>query len=661
MPILRILVVAGLLAASLAYSADERPFDAAAAFGALPTVRDLRLSADGKSVSYISPLSGQGSALRLMDLATGSKSTPPLTANGKPDRLGSCNWVSSERLVCNVYGTIYANAEILPFTRMLAVDRTGLNPQLLSTKTDEYTRGVSLGGGYIVDWLPDQDAAVLMTRRYLPSDKLNTRLVSSADGLGVDWMDTKTIRTKSIEPAARDAVSYISDGRGTIRIIGRTQPVRGGEQATGIIHYSYRKKDSREWHDLATYQSQEREGFLPLAVDRELDVAYGLKKTEGRVCLYTVALDGSLAETLIYSNPNVDVDDLIQIGRRNRVVGTSYATEVRHPVYFDANTDRLMKTLARALPGHSLSVVDASVDEQVLIVIANSDDDPGAYYIFNRQTKELRTFLVVRSQLEGVKLAKVQPITYPTADGTMVPGYLTLPPGAETAKGLPAIVLPHGGPSARDEWGFDWLSQFYAARGYAVLQPNFRGSAGYGDAWLQDRGFKSWRVAIGDVLDAGHWLISQGIADPNKLGVVGWSYGGYAALQSAVVEPGFFKAVVAIAPVTDLESLKEERRHWSDYDLTRKFVGEGPHTREGSPARNADKIKVPVLMFQGTYDRNVSINQSRLMDAQLEKAGVKHQLVTWEGLDHHLEDGDARSEMLRKSDEFLRTAFAAGH
>jgi dipeptidyl aminopeptidase/acylaminoacyl peptidase len=596
-----------------------------------------------------------------MDLATGNKPPPPLTANGKPDRLGGCNWVSSQRLVCNVYGLVKADAELLPFTRLLAVDRNGKNPQLLSTKSDEYTRGIMLGGGYIVDWLPDEDGAVLMTRLYLPNDKLNTRLASTTEGLGVDWMDTKTIRTKSVEPAARDAVSYVSDGLGMVRIVGRTQMTRGGEQATGIIHYSYRKKDSREWHDLAVYQSQEHEGFLPLAIDHELDVAYGLKKNDGRICLYTVALDGSLKETLIYSNPNVDVDDLIQIGRRNRVVGTSYAADVRHSVYFDATTDRLMKSLSRALPGRSISVVDASVDEQILIVIATSDDDPGAYYIFNRQTKELRTFLVVRSQLEGVKLAKVQAITYPAADGTLVPGYLTLPPGAESAKGLAAIVLPHGGPSARDEWGFDWLSQFYAARGYAVLQPNFRGSAGYGDAWLRDRGFKSWRIAIGDVLDAGRWLISQGIADPHKLGVVGWSYGGYAALQSAVVEPGFFKAVVAIAPVTDLESLTEERRHWTNYDLTRKFVGDGPHIREGSPARNAEKIKVPVLMFQGTFDRNVSINQSRLMDAQLDKVGAKHQLVTWDGLDHYLEDGDARAEMLRKSDEFLRSAFAAGH
>jgi dipeptidyl aminopeptidase/acylaminoacyl peptidase len=240
-----------------------------------------------------------------------------------------------------------------------------------------------------------------------------------------------------------------------------------------------------------------------------------------------------------------------------------------------------------------------------------------------------------------------------------VPGYLTLPAGVENPKGLPAIVLPHGGPSARDEWGFDWLSQFYAARGYAVLRPNFRGSAGYGDAWLQQNGFKSWRTAIGDVLDAGRWLISEGIADPAKLSVVGWSYGGYAALQSAVTEPGFFKAVIAIAPVTDLEQLKEEWRGWSNFRVESSWIGEGLHVREGSPARHADKIKVPVLMFHGTLDRNVSINQSRTMDARLEKAGVKHQLVTFEGLDHYLEDSHARTEMLRKSDEFLQAATAS--
>jgi dipeptidyl aminopeptidase/acylaminoacyl peptidase len=339
------------------------------------------------------------------------------------------------------------------------------------------------------------------------------------------------------------------------------------------------------------------------------------------------------------------------------VVGVSFATDVRQPVYFDPDIEKLMRSISRALPHQpQVQVVDSSVDENVLLIFAGSDDDPGVYYLFDRPSKQLRTFLVTRSELEGVKLAKVKSVTYPAGDGEMVPGYLTLPPGVDDRKGLPAIVLPHGGPSARDEWGFDWLSQYYASRGFAVLQPNFRGSTGYGDAWLHRNGFRSWRIAIGDVLDAGRWLVAQGIADPARLCVVGWSYGGYAALQSAVTDQGLFKAVVAIAPVTDLQTLKEEHRGWSDFYLVSDIIGEGPQVREGSPARNAEKIKVPVLLFHAALDRNVGIAQSRLMASRLESAGVRHELVTWDDLDHYLEDSAARTEMLRKSDAFLRQA-----
>jgi dipeptidyl aminopeptidase/acylaminoacyl peptidase len=274
--------------------------------------------------------------------------------------------------------------------------------------------------------------------------------------------------------------------------------------------------------------------------------------------------------------------------------------------------------------------------------------------IADRNALQLQTFLVVRSQLEGVKLATVKPVNYPAADGTLVPAYLTLPPGQEDAKDLPAIVMPHGGPSARDEWGFDWLAQFYAARGFAVLQPNYRGSAGYGDAWFKRNGFRSWEAAIGDILDAGRWLTAQHIADPAKLAIVGWSYGGYAALQSAVVDPSLYKAVVAIAPVTDLQALKEEHRYWSDFYLVSDYVGDGSHVREGSPAQNAKRIKAPVLMFHGALDSNVAIEQSKRMAANLQSAGVQSELVTWDNLDHQLDDSAVRTEMLRKSEAFLR-------
>jgi dipeptidyl aminopeptidase/acylaminoacyl peptidase len=638
----------------------DKPFDAAAAFGARPSVANLSLSPDGQRVAYVVPIAGQGSVVYTLELTKGAAPRAAMGADGKPDRLGHCEWVSNARLACVVYGVVLSNRGMLepvPFTRIVAVNADGSNRKLLSTKTDFYTRGSQMGGGDIIDWLPDENDAVLMARVYLPNDHVGSRLGTLDKGVGVDWIDTQNVQTKQIEPPRLDAVEYISDGRGAIRIMGLRSKSNGGRQDTGIVNYLYREQGSREWQKLADYNWVDRTGFRPWAIDRDRNVAYGLRKQDGRLALFAVALDGSLREELIYARPDVDVAGIIRIGRRKRVVGVSYVTDTRNRVYFDSEIQGVAAALSKALPGlPRVSIAGASVDESKLMVIVSSDQDPGVYYLFDRKAKQLQTFLVVRSQLEGVKLASMKPVSYPARDGTLIPGYLTMPPGQENAKGLPAILLPHGGPDARDEWGFNWLSQYYASRGYAVLQPNFRGSAGYGDAWFQENGFKSWPTAIGDVVDGAHWLIAQGIADPAKLGIVGWSYGGYAALQSAVVDPTLFKAVVAIAPVTDLDALKEQHRRWSDFNLVSNQVGDGPHVREGSPAMNADKIKVPVLLFHGTLDRNVDILQSQEMASRLIKAGGRCELVTYNDLDEYLDDSSARTEMLRKSDAFLRQA-----
>jgi dipeptidyl aminopeptidase/acylaminoacyl peptidase len=261
--------------------------------------------------------------------------------------------------------------------------------------------------------------------------------------------------------------------------------------------------------------------------------------------------------------------------------------------------------------------------------------------------------VTTRSQLAGMPLGTMKAVTYPAADGTLIPGYLTLPPGS-TGKNVPVIVMPHGGPGSRDEWGFDWLVQYFAARGFAVMQPNFRGSGGYGQAWYQRNGFQSWKTSVGDVNDAGRWLIAQGIADPGKLGIVGWSYGGYAALQSGVLDPNLFKAVVAIAPVTDLAAWRAESTNRANYPILNAFIGSGPHVREGSPAQNTATLKAPVLLFHGDKDMNVPVTQSQLMASRLRGAGRPVELIEFPGLDHFLESSTARSRMLSASDAFLR-------
>lgn len=628
--------------------------DLADVFGARESVEQISLSPDGSKVAYIAPRPGQGAALFTVNLADG-KPVLAASVDGDPQRLSRCDWLSNSRLACRIYAVVAAT-ELIPVTRLVALDTDGKNFKML-TQSELLNQRYATGyGGGIVDLLPGRDGLILMDRWFVPEAALKTRLASEREGYGVVRIDSRTLATTIVEEPVRFGVEFLSDGQGEIRIRGTQLPSSAAGYSGSKVKYSYRLKGSKRWEPFGEYDVTSDEGMNPFAIDPALDVAYVLQKLNGRFALYRVSLDGSLRKELVFAHPEVDVDNVIRIGRSRRPVGVSFVTDKREAIFFDPELKKLSGMLAKSLPNLPLiRFVDASADESKLLLWVGSDTDPGRYMLYNKTNRKLDEVLAVRPQLEGVKLSPVQSVSYKASDGTMVPAYLTLPPGGAKAR-LPAIVMPHGGPSARDEWGFDWLSQYFAAKGYAVLQPNFRGSSGYGDAWFQNNGFQSWRVAIGDVNDAGRWLVSQGIADGSKLAIVGWSYGGYAALQSGVVDPGIFKAVVAVAPVTDLAGLKEESRNWSNHVLANRFIGSGPHIREGSPAENVASLRAPVLLFHGNLDRNVGINQSRRMADRLRSAGKKVELVVYPKLDHYLEDSKARADMLRKSDSFLRSA-----
>jgi dipeptidyl aminopeptidase/acylaminoacyl peptidase len=648
---------AAALAALLPTAAISQAPDNATLFGARPAVEHVSLSPDGTRIAFVTPGKGQASALHQVGTDGSAQPKPVFRVDGAPERLSHCNWVSNARLACTVYGVANDGKDIIPFNRKIAIGMDGSNAKLLSKRENASSYGRAFFGGGIVDWLPETEDQVMMTRVHLPDDRVGSLVGSRDGGLAVEKIDTSTLKAQLVERPDFNVVEYISDGRGTIRIKGVNQR-RGDGYDTGITSYYYRAAGSKDWQRLSDYNSSTDEGFNPYAVDPVSNSVYGFERLKGRMALYKITLDGAMARTPVLSRDDVDVDGLVQIGRHQRVVGASYATDIRNIVYFDPEISKLHKSLSKALPGNELIyIVDTTTDEQKILIWAGSDDSAGTYYLLDRTAKSMSPLLAVRPELQDVKLATVKPIQYPAADGTMIPGYLTLPPGSD-GKNLPAIVLPHGGPSARDEWGFDWLSQFYAAQGYAVLQPNFRGSSGYGDAWFQDNGFRSWKTAIGDVQDAGRWMVKQGIADPKKLGIVGWSYGGYAALQSAVTDPGLFKAVVAIAPVTDLDRLRQQTRNWSNRFLASDFIGGVEVAQEASPTRHAQQIKAPVLMFHGGLDRNVHIDHSKMMATRLQSAGVPNRLITWDNLDHYLEDSDARITMLRTSDEWLKAAFA---
>jgi dipeptidyl aminopeptidase/acylaminoacyl peptidase len=648
-----------LLATAATRADDNKPFDAAAAFGARPSASGASLSPDGKSIAFIRPDAGSGTALQTVDLSAPGDPKVALYTNGKPDTLSDCHWVSNQRLVCQLFRTINDGRFLTPISRWIAVDRAGGNFKMLSNDANINTHGYLLHAGEIIDWLPDDPDALLISREYSPDTHVGSTIGSAQDGIGVDRIDTRTGQVQQVEAPDKSVKSYIADGHGNVRVMALEPKLTVNGEDTGILEYRYRKTGSREWLKLSDYNAADRSGFRPVAVDHDQNMAYGFRRRDGRMGLFSIKLDGSLAESVVYARPDVDVDDseIVQLGRRTRVIGGYSLRGGRTGFYIDPDIERIALSLESALPGNPrVYINDASADEKKLLALANGGNIPGHYFLFDRDLRQLQPLLPVRAELEGVALGTTRQVQYQAKDGTSLTAYLTLPPGAEHAQGLPAVVIPNDGGTSIDDSGFNWLAQYFAARGYAVLKPNFRGSAHSAQLWLEQNGYKSWRTAVGDVLDGGRWLVSQGIANPAKLFAVGWSYGGYVVLQSAVAEPGLFKAVVGIAALSDLDAFKEEWRGWTNFDEVSNYVGTGPHVREGSPARNADKIKVPVLLFHGTVDREISYRQSQLMASGLASAGVKHDLVIYKDLDRFLEDGTARADLLRKSDVFLRQA-----
>lgn len=639
-------------------TAAADPSPEAMAFGAREYVSQISLSPDGAKVAMIQPDGARGDAVTIVDLVKGGAPAVVMRASGSPERLRNCRWATSSRLVCRLF-VINADGGLrLAYTRMISFNADGTNLKLLTRQAGSRSLTAAQDGGDVIDWSAgDADAAVLMTRIHIPDNETGTRMGKSLSGMGVDRLNTQTLARTVVEQPRNGAVEYITDGLGNVRVMGWQNSDASG-YAANAIRYSYRPVNSRVWKPLGSLalNGTAEQGFNPFAVDPSSDQLYGFDDVNGRRALARIALDGSLKKEIVVARPDVDVDGLIRIGRQNRVVGASWATDRREATFFDPELKALSASLGRALPTKPLvTFLDASADEKRLLLFAGSDNDPGRYYLFDKASRKLEEVLPSRPRTEKFRLAEMKPIRFPAADGTMIPGYLTVPAGSD-GKGLPAIVMPHGGPGARDEWGFDWMVQFFAARGFAVLQPNFRGSAGYGQSWFQKNGFQSWRTAIGDVNDGGRWLVSQGIAAPGKLGIVGWSYGGYAALQSAVADPDLFKAIVAIAPVTDLETLRLQARPYSNYPQVDRFIGTGMHVSEGSPARNVDRIKAPVLIFHGDLDLNVAVEQSRFMADKLRAGGRRVEYVEYKGLDHQLDDSTVRIEMLDKADQLLKAA-----
>ena len=301
----------------------------------------------------------------------------------------------------------------------------------------------------------------------------------------------------------------------------------------------------------------------------------------------------------------------------NELIATTYDDDRVRIYWKDKSYEADYKLLQKQLPGKEIGLGSSTTDERLWLISAGSDTEPGERYLFDRKTKKLTFQYRIREKLPRTSLASMKAVRYKSSDGLEIPAYLTLPKGVD-AKGLPAIVLPHGGPWGRDSWGYNGLAQFLANRGYAVLQPNFRASTGYGKKFL-DAGNKEWGQKMQDDVTWGaKYLITEGIADPKRVGIMGGSYGGYATLAGVAFTPDAYAAGVSIVGPSNLITLLESIPPY--WEPIRKLFYErmgDPNTPEGkaqllrqSPLTSADKIKTPLMVVQGANDPRVNKRES---------------------------------------------------
>ena len=615
------------------------------------------ISPNGGKVFMLSAGPAGSTIGRIYDLATGT-AKGILGSKSSQESLNWCEFASETSLICSYTGNQRLDGQLVPYSRLVVAAADGSGVRQLGQKASDKDATLRQFDGDIIDWLPGEQNAVLMARNYVPEvGTTGTNVFRSASGMGVDRIDLAKMDFKTVEQPRLEVTSYRTDGQGNVRL----SVIEGSraDSLTGVTRYKYRKPGSKDWLPLGEYNQRNGEGIYPLVVEGQSNSAYILKKTNGRDALFRMALDGSGTLTPVASDPKVDINGVVRIGKGRKIIGYTYTDEQRRIVYFDPEYAKLAGALSKAIPKYPIIHLDgSSADGQKLLIFASADTHPGGYYVLDRGTKKMTELALVRPALEGKPLASVKSLTYAAADGKKIPAYLTIPPGS-SGKGLPAVILPHGGPSSRDEWGFDWLAQFFAARGYAVIQPNYRGSSGYGEEFQNANGFINWRTSMSDIGDAARYLAREGIADPARMAIVGWSYGGYAALQSAAIEPSLYKSAIAIAPVTDLALLKKEAEGYTNAKLVQDFVGSGPHVAEGSPLRNVAKIQAPVLMFHGDMDINVGIAHSEKMEAALRNAGRKVEFIRYKDLDHQIDDSNARADMLNRIGIALEAAI--GH
>ena len=610
------------------------------AYGRLPAITDVEISGDGANLAYIAH-DGGTSRVIIQPLNGGEIQSIDF---GKVKMRG-VSWPDPGHVLAEVSrtGTIYEITYVGEQFQATSINiKTGAQVQIPKRSYETINNVLSadpIGG--IVDGKP-----TIFTQFYAGED-YGSRQEGRFDLYRVD-PDSGIAAMVQMGDFKTGDYLFKTDGT----VIARTRYDRE------TARWSMELRKDGKWVDgYVVTAALDRPSMEGLSLDEKSVVMSIRNEKTGAYELANVSTaDGKLGD---FYGPDSSFD--VVLDDANHVIGTVTEVGYRQYQFEEPRLAAAWSMIVGVFPGRQLRLQSHTSDYSKIVVYVEGTGEPGGYYLLDLAAKKLSKVGSAYPGLTSADVAEVRAITYAAGDGLAIHGYLTLPQG-KTAKNLPLIVLPHGGPESRDEAGFDWWAQALASRGYAVLQPNFRGSTGYGESFIRAADGEWGGKMQTDLSDGVRFLAKQGVIDPKRVCIAGASYGGYAALAGITLDKGVYRCAVSVAGIGDVgEMIKFETLRYREESPTvryhKRLFGvtsiSDPKLDARSPTRHADDADGPVLLIHGKDDTVVQYSQSTDMRNALERAKKPVEFVTLREEDHWLSREATRQQMLSATVTFL--------
>lgn len=611
---------------SLASPGSSEPLAAsvptAADFGAGPDIEDPLLSPDGRF------LAARGGTLRILltDLSGTNRATRVIAL---PDGqlLEQLRWAGSGKLLIARSAVEQVAGKKERVTRLATIDVADGRQRLLAPDR----KGVTSDNIIHID-----PAGQFLLLSAAESEK---------QAPAVYRVDLATGADQQVVAPQRDVWDWYADSAGV---------VRAGVATKGDRRWIVYRATERTAFRRSAGDGGDADQLVPIAGS---DQGYAIANTrDGRYALYRYDFARDRLGALVYENPRGDVE-AFETSAAGELLGVGFTEDRPQNVWFDAGLKAAQAEIDRLRPGAINRIASMSRDRNRLLVWSGADTDPGSLYLFDRIANRFDLIAPTNRHLADKRLSKMQSVRYRARDGLEIQAYLTLPAGRE-ARGLPLIVMPHGGPYVRDNWGYDPWVQYLAAKGYAVLQPNYRGSTGFGREFLA-AGDGQWGRGMQDDADDGlKWLVARGTVDAKRVCMMGASYGGYAAMWAAVRNPELYRCTISLAGISDVAAqLDFDRKTFDSAAAFRawnaRIQGKAKSLAELSPLAFVDRMTVPILIAHGTADTTVPYSQSVKLHEALVKLGRDHDFVLFPGAEHNLGDPEYETRFLERIGAFL--------